>query len=117
MFTLKADLTIDEILNPSVLWCKSGHDVPSGCRMYKVSGNTLPKSSWGDYCQDCITIVNQIVAARKKANVSQSVPDEPEVLSFSQLRRKMIMLGFTGGIAETESQEKPEWERFIEECK
>jgi len=62
MIPLKPDLTISEVKNSSSRWCKSGHPVPSDIRMFTVSGDTLVKERWGDYCEACLKTANQMVA-------------------------------------------------------
>jgi len=112
----KADLTFSEIRNPSILWCKTGHEVPPGTRMFAASGTTLPRAGWGDYCQYCVALVHKFKAEQCKAK-NPPQEEEPEHLSLGQLKHRLKALGFKGIAEEEELEEIPEWEKFIKNCR
>jgi hypothetical protein len=87
--------------------------------MYAASGVTLPKAGWGDYCQYCVALVHKFKAEQQKAkDEAERVEEEPEQLNLEQLKHRLRGFGFVGGIAEKEeSEEIPEWEKFITNCR
>lgn len=113
---IDADLEFSEVVNPAVRWCKSGHPIPENIRVYSVKGPRLPRSSWGDYCDICVTAAQKIGFERKKAEKAKNqLPEEPEPVDPRLLKIQLRRAGFTGGIAEEEEGPKKEpWEEFLE---
>jgi len=115
MITRRADLTFDEVRNPSTRWCKSGHDIPDEMRVYSVGGPALPKSRWGTYCEACVAIARASANARKAKEQPQPQPEPEEPVSPALLKVQLRRVGFAGGIAEPEEETSKEpWEEFLE---
>lgn len=114
---LDADLEFSEVVNPAVRWCKSGHPIPENLRVYTVKGPKLARSSWGDYCELCVTTAQKIGFERKKLEKAKSLlAEEPEPVDPRLLKIQLRRAGFTGGIAEEEDEKpkKESWEEFLE---
>lgn len=111
----EADLEFSEVVNPAVRWCKSGHPIPEHLKVYTVSGPGLPKSSWGEYCEICVTAAQRRAFERKKQEKARNrQAEEPEPVNPRLLKLQLRRAGFTGGIAEDEGPSKEPWEEFLE---
>jgi hypothetical protein len=58
MIPTKSDLTIKSVASPATYWCKSGHKAREDAEFFRISGDTLPKEKWGEYCEDCLAAAN-----------------------------------------------------------
>jgi hypothetical protein len=108
----KADLVIDEILNPANVWCKGGHAITEKVKVYSVQGPSLPQSYWGDYCEPCLAAAH-LLAKRHREKRSERLATVS--ISFNTLKQQLARAGFVGGVNESVENDREPWEVFLEE--